>query len=121
MIVQRFRGQIRPETTVEAVAAFAKVVAPSRAVEGVISYDICQDITNPNTILAIEVFEDQAAVDRQESLPEILTLERVLPDMLAQTPESSKFYVSGEGSPVYRRSSRPSYRGRQPQKESDRT
>jgi quinol monooxygenase YgiN len=119
MIVQRFRGKIRPEMTVEAVAAFAKVVAPSRAVEGVISYDICQDITDPNTILAIEVFEDQAAVDRQESLPEILALESVLPGWLEQTPESRNFVIAGEGEPGVKNVVPPWYCERQPEKEND--
>jgi quinol monooxygenase YgiN len=94
MIVLRFRGQLQPERAAEALAAFEDAVAPSRKVEGVISYDIAQDIIDPNAIIAVEVFEDQTAVDLQDSLPEVVRLMRLLPSVLAAPPESTKFYVS---------------------------
>ena len=40
MIVVRFKARCRPEKVEEALAAFRAVVAPSREVEGVISFDI---------------------------------------------------------------------------------
>ena len=67
MIVVRFKVSCRPERLDDALKAFEAVVAPSRAVEGVINFDIGQDLTDPNSIIATEVFEDRAALDRQES------------------------------------------------------
>ena len=64
MIVLRFRGQCQPDKLEEALAAFRAVVAPSRELDGVISFDVAQDVTDPNTVIAVEVFEDQDAYDR---------------------------------------------------------
>ena len=71
MIVIRFKVQCRPDRIEEAVRAFAAVVPPSREVEGVVSFDIARDVVDPNSIVAVEVFEDDAARERQESLPEV--------------------------------------------------
>jgi quinol monooxygenase YgiN len=94
MIVLRFKAQCQPQKIEEALAAFRAVVAPSREVEGVISFDIAQDVADPNSIIAIEVFEDQAAVDRQESLPEVAHVMSLLPEALAAPPEATVFHVS---------------------------
>jgi quinol monooxygenase YgiN len=94
MIVLRFKAQCQPEKTEEALAAFRDVVAPSREVEGVISFDIARDVVDPNSIIAVEVFEDQAAVDRQESLPEVGKVMSLLPEALAAPPEATAFHVS---------------------------
>ena len=40
MIVLRFRGQCQPDKLEEALAAFRAVVAPSRELDGVISFDV---------------------------------------------------------------------------------
>lgn len=94
MIVVRFKAQCQPEKTEEALAAFRDVVDPSREVAGVISFDIARDVVDPNTIVAVEVFEDQAALDRQESLPEVGKVMGLLPDALAAPPEATVFHVS---------------------------
>jgi quinol monooxygenase YgiN len=69
-------------------------VAQSRTLEGVISFDVAQDVDDINTLIAIEVFEDQAAVDRQESLPDVVELMALFPDLLAAEPEATAFHVS---------------------------
>ena len=71
MIVVRFKVQCQPGKTEQALAAFTEVIAPSRAVEGVVSFDIARDLANPDAIIAVEVFEDRAALERQESLPAV--------------------------------------------------
>jgi quinol monooxygenase YgiN len=94
MIVMHFRAQCRPERIEEALAVFREVVAPSRRVEGVISFDITHDLTDPNTIIAVEVFADEEAIDRQESLPEVGAVMALLPDVLAAPGEATVFHVS---------------------------
>jgi quinol monooxygenase YgiN len=94
MIVLRFKVQCQPEKTEQALAAFKAVIAPSREVEGVISFDIARDLADPNTIIAVEVFEDQAARERQESLPEVATVMSLLPGAIAGPPEATVFEVS---------------------------
>ena len=68
-------------------------MAPSRDVAGVISFDSARDETDPNTVITVEVFEDEAAVDRQEALPQVGKME-LMPDALAAPPEATVFHVS---------------------------
>ena len=70
MLIVRFAFRVQPGRGDEAVAALVPVVAPSRALAGVISIDIARDITDPDAFIATELYEDRAALDRQEALPE---------------------------------------------------
>jgi quinol monooxygenase YgiN len=94
MIVLRFKVQCRPEKAEEVMAALAEVVAPARAVVGVISFDIARDLTDPNAFIATEVFEDREARERQESLPQVGKVMALLPDSLAAPPEATVFQVA---------------------------
>ncbi len=94
MIVVRFKVQCKPEKTEQVMAAFEDVIVPSRAVDGVISFDIARDLANPDSFIAIEVFEDQAALERQESLPEVGKTLAVLQESLAAEPEATIFHVA---------------------------
>src|SRR3990172_4818034 len=94
MIVVHIKVQCQPEKTEQVKAAFEEVIAPSRAVDGVISFDIARDLANPNSFIAIEVFEDHAALERQESLPEVAKTLAVLEHSLAAEPEATIFHLS---------------------------
>ena len=94
MIVLRFKVQCKPERAEELGAALAEVVAPSRATDGVINFDIARDVADPNTFVATEVFEDAAARERQEALPEVGKVMSMLPNAAAAPPEATIFHVS---------------------------
>lgn len=94
MIVVRFKVQCQPEKTERALVAFEAVIAPSRAVDGVVSFDIGRDLADPDSIIATEVFEDRAALERQESLPEVGKVIGLLEDYVAAEPEATIFHVS---------------------------
>jgi quinol monooxygenase YgiN len=94
MIVVRFKVRCQPEKTEQVMAAFEEVITPSRAVDGVLSFDIARDLTDPDSFIATEVFEDRAALDRQESLPEVGRTLAVLGESLAGEPEATIFHVS---------------------------
>jgi quinol monooxygenase YgiN len=94
MIVVRFKVQCQPEKTEQALAAFEEVIAPSRAVAGVLSFDIARDLADPDSIIATEVFEDRAALERQESLPEVQRVISLLEEVVAAEPEATVFHVS---------------------------
>ena len=94
MIVVRFKVQCQPEKTEQVMAAFDEVIAPSRAVDGAISFDIGRDLSDPDAFVAVEVFEDRAALERQESLPEVGKTLAVLEESLAAEPEATIFNVS---------------------------
>lgn len=94
MIVVRFKAKAKPEKAEELRAAFESVVAPSRKVQGAIRFDIARDITDPNSFVATEVFEDRAALERQEALEEVQKVIALLPDVLAGEPEATIYNVS---------------------------
>jgi quinol monooxygenase YgiN len=94
VIVLRFKVKLRPEHTERALEAFKAVVVPSRQVEGVVSFDIARDITDPNAVVAVEVFEDEAARERQESLPEVATVMGLLGEAVAGPPEATMYHIS---------------------------
>ena len=71
MVIVRFKMKVRPETAHEVSAALEAVIAPSRALEGVIRLDIAQDLSDPHTFIATEVYDNKAALDRQMALPEV--------------------------------------------------
>jgi len=94
MLVVRFNVQCRPEKTEQVKAALEDVIAPSRSVDGVISFDIARDLADPNSFIATEVFEDRAALERQESLPEVVKALAVLEESVAAPPDATVFHVS---------------------------
>ena len=94
MIVVRFKVQCRPEKTAQAMAAFQEIVVASRALDGVVSFDMGRDIVDLDSFIAFEVFADRAALDRQESLPVVEQTVGLLGELLATEPEATLFHVS---------------------------
>jgi len=94
MIVVRFKMRCQPAKTEQLMALLREVIAPSRTVDGVISFDIARDLADPNAFIATEVFEDRAALDRQESLAEVGKVMAIFPESLAAEPEATIFHVS---------------------------
>jgi quinol monooxygenase YgiN len=94
MIVVRFKVRCQPEKAEQALAAFREVIGPSRAVEGVVSFDIARDLSDPDSVVACEVFEDLAALERQESLPVVQRTIALLGELVAAPPEATIFHVS---------------------------
>jgi quinol monooxygenase YgiN len=76
------------------MAALREVIVPARAVSGVVSFDIARDLADPNSFIATEVFEDEAARQRQESLPQVATVMALLPKSVAAPPEATVYHVS---------------------------
>jgi len=94
MIVIRFMVRSQPGRAEEVMAALQDVVTPSRALDGVISFDTGRDVSDPDVFIATEVFEGRAAIDRQESLPEAARALGVFEQCLAAEPEATIFHVS---------------------------
>jgi len=94
MIVVRFMVRCQPGKAERVLAAFQDVVPSSRALDGVISFDIGRDVTDPDVFIATEVFDDRAALDRQESLPAVAAALAVLEESLVAEPEATIFHVA---------------------------
>ena len=94
MIVVRFKVKCQPDKSKKLIAAFKEVIVASRSLKGLVSFDIGQDLCDPNSFIATEVFEDRPALDRQESLPEVKKTIALLEKIAAATPEATIFHVS---------------------------
>ncbi|MEX0852861.1 MAG: putative quinol monooxygenase [Bauldia sp.] len=94
MIVVRFKVQCQPGKADPLIAAFKEVIAASRQLKGVINFDIGRDLTDPTSFVATEVFEDKAALDRQEALGEVQNTIKLLGEVAAGAPEATIFHVS---------------------------
>jgi quinol monooxygenase YgiN len=94
VIVVRFKLQAKPDKADDVLAALKAVVSPSRELEGVVSFDIGRDVTDPNSFIATEVFEDQAARERQESLAEVANVMGMMEEAVAGPPEATQFEIS---------------------------
>lgn len=100
MIVVRFKVQCQPERAEEVLAAMRDVVAPSRALPGVIHFDVARDVTDSNALVATEVFGDRVAMDLQETLPEVAkVISLVEAGALSAPPEWTIFEVASAESP----------------------
>lgn len=94
MIVIRFKVQCKPGQAEPLIAAFKAVIAASRPLKGVISFDIGRDLADPNAFVATEVFEDRAALDRQEALAEVQKTIALLGTVATGDPEATIFHVA---------------------------
>lgn len=94
MLVLRFKMQSLPDQAGRLGAALVKVIAPSRKIAGVLAFDIARDLADASTFIATEVFEDDAARDRQEALPEVAAVMAMFPDCLVRDPEAVLYRVS---------------------------
>ncbi len=65
MLVVRAKLVSNPNKRQEFLSAVTDLVRASRGLEGVISYDICEAVTEPNTFIATVQFENEDAMNRQ--------------------------------------------------------
>ncbi len=59
-----------------------------------IHFDIGRDVVDPDCFVATEVFENRAALDRQEELPEVAEALGVLERSLAEPHVATVYHVS---------------------------
>jgi quinol monooxygenase YgiN len=94
MLVLRFKVRCQPDKASAVADAMADVARASRGMPGVVHFDVARDLTDGNTLVATEVFDDAEARQRQEALPEVARVMSLLPTSLAGPPEATLFRVS---------------------------
>src|SRR6202022_254137 len=94
MVIIRFKVRCQPGKSDALVAAFKEVIAASRPLKGVISFDIGRDLSDPDAFIATEVFEDNDAMARQGALAEVKKTMGVLGGVVAGPPEATLYEVS---------------------------
>jgi quinol monooxygenase YgiN len=100
VLIVRFKARCLPGKTEEVREAMTAIIAPSRAMSGVINFDFGRDITDPDSFIATEVYEDRAAMDRQEAQPEVAKLlDLIGAGAFAGPPEWTIFEVVSAESP----------------------
>jgi len=94
MVILRQKMRSKPDKLEEVTAALAAIIGPARATKGVISLDIARDLLDPESFIATAVYEDGAALERQESGPEVHRAMAMFPTALAKAPERTIFDAS---------------------------
>jgi len=94
MIVVRFKVRCQSGKTEPLIAVFKEVISASRSLDGVVSFDIARDLAEPDSFVAVEVFADKDALERQESLAETKKAISLLGEVAAGSPEATIFHVS---------------------------
>ena len=94
MVILRFKIHSKPDKSDELMAALAEIITPARATEGVINFDIARVLRDPDRFIATAVYEDGAALERQESLPEVHRVMAMLPESPVTPPERTIYDAS---------------------------
>jgi quinol monooxygenase YgiN len=87
MIILYQAMRAKPEKSDEVMAALAAIIPGARATEGVIKLDIARDLLEPDSFIATGVYEDGAALQRQELAPEVHRAMAMFTDSLAAPPD----------------------------------
>jgi quinol monooxygenase YgiN len=94
MIILRQQMRSKPERTDDVLAALSAIVPGARAAPGVISLDIARDLRDPDSFVATGIYEDGAALERQESAPEVHKAMAMFPEALAAPPDRAIYDAS---------------------------
>jgi quinol monooxygenase YgiN len=94
MLILRFKIRSKPDKRDELMSALAEIITPARATNGVVNFDIARDLLDPDSFVATAIYDDGAALERQESLPEVDRVMAMLPESLVAPPERTIFDAS---------------------------
>jgi quinol monooxygenase YgiN len=94
MVILRFKMHSKPEKSDDLMAVLAEIIPAARATEGVINFDIARTLDDPDSFIATVVYDDGAALERQESAPEVHRAMAIFPESLAAPPERTIFDAS---------------------------
>jgi quinol monooxygenase YgiN len=94
MVILRQKMRSKPSKTEDVSAALAAIIPGARATEGVIRLDIARDLLDPDSFVATGIYEDGAALERQESAPEVHRAMAMFAEALAAPPERTIYDAS---------------------------
>src|SRR6201982_999694 len=94
MIILHQEMRAKPEQSDEVMAALAAIIPGARATQGVIKLDIARDLLDPDSFVATGVYEDGAALERQESAPEVHRAMAMFSEALAAPPDRTLYDAS---------------------------
>jgi quinol monooxygenase YgiN len=94
MIIVLGTARARKERRRELLLAMHDVVGATRADDGCISYRFAADIADPDVIVGIEVWRDQAALDAHMVHDHTATFLSTVPDLIDGEPELTIHHVA---------------------------
>jgi quinol monooxygenase YgiN len=94
MVILRFKVQSKPEKSDELLAVLSEIIRAARTTEGVINFDFARTLDTPDSFIATAVYDDGAALERQESAPEVHRAMAIFPETLVAAPERTIFDAS---------------------------
>jgi quinol monooxygenase YgiN len=94
MVILRFKIRSKPDKRDDLIAALAEIISPARATAGVIGFDIARTLLDPDSFIATAIHENGAALERQESLPQVARVMAMLPESLVAPPQRRIFDAS---------------------------
>jgi len=80
VLIGRFQVQCRPEYAEAMAEALVAVETPSRAIPGVVHFDVARSLTDPNAFVVTEVFAHRTAFEQQNSQDEVARVLRLVPE-----------------------------------------
>ena len=100
MIIVRFKVRCQSGQADHMAAAMADVAKAARGLPGVVHFDVARDLLDSDAVIATEVFEDRAAMEREEALAEVgKVVELMQNGALDGTPEWTIYEVASSESP----------------------
>jgi quinol monooxygenase YgiN len=94
MVILRFKIHAKPGKRDALRAVLSEIIPSARATDGVINFDIANNLDDPDAFIATAVYEDGAALERQESRSEVHQAMAIFSDVLAGPPERTIFDAS---------------------------
>jgi quinol monooxygenase YgiN len=93
MIILRFKVRSKPDKS-DVLMAACRDHHSRASHRGRLNLDIARDLIEPNSFIATAIYDDGAALERQESIPEVDRVMAMLPESLVAPPERMIFEAS---------------------------
>jgi quinol monooxygenase YgiN len=81
------RVNVRPEKLDEALGAFERLVAASRAEEGCVSYELLQNVEDQHDLTFVEEWASKAILDSHFQTPHFQAIAARVDELLTAPPE----------------------------------
>jgi quinol monooxygenase YgiN len=94
MVILRQKMRAKPDKNDEVTAALAEIISGARATEGVVNLDIARDLADPDSFIATGIYQDGAALERQESAPEVHRAMAMFSESLVAPPDRTIYDAS---------------------------
>ena len=99
MLIVLAEATLGEGTLEEARGAFSAMIEASRAEEGCLGYSYALDVLDPNKLIIVEKWVDDAALAYHFSTPHMATFQKALGSLDVEITELAK-YQADDGSPL---------------------